>query len=101
MSQSRLARAAGIPAGHLSMLESGERENPGVLTLAKIVAVTGTSVDGLLAEAGLIPEEETARMRDAHRQARIELAAALSQVRELQKQIKAIQKTLSGKKGRA
>ena len=52
LTQSELARRAGIRQGVLSYIESGRTKHPRIDTLSAIAAALGVSVDRLMKKAG-------------------------------------------------
>nr|MBC7245520.1 helix-turn-helix transcriptional regulator [Chloroflexota bacterium] len=55
LSQKELAEAAGIDQSYLSMIESGQRHNPGTRLMARLAQALHVSMDELAARAGYLP----------------------------------------------
>jgi transcriptional regulator with XRE-family HTH domain len=53
LTQAALARAAQVDPGELARIESGERKAPSFLTVCRIAAALGISLDALATKAGL------------------------------------------------
>ena len=62
MSLRRLARLVGLSPSYLSRVERGRVPPPSHRTIAKIARVLQVPPDELLAAAGLVPEDITARI---------------------------------------
>lgn len=58
LSQKELAEAAGIDQSYLSMIESGQRANPGTRIMARLAQVLQVSMDDLAAHAGFLPHRD-------------------------------------------
>jgi len=58
LSQKEVAEAAGIGQSYLSMIESGQRRNPGTRIVARLARVLDVSIDELAARAGYLPSAE-------------------------------------------
>jgi transcriptional regulator with XRE-family HTH domain len=58
LSQKELAQAAGIDQSYLSMIESGQRRNPGTRIISRLALALRVSIDDLAARAGLVPEQQ-------------------------------------------
>ena len=54
LSQKEAAEAAGIDQSYLSMIESGQRRNPGACIVARLAQVLDVSMDELVARAGYL-----------------------------------------------
>jgi len=54
LSQKEAAEAAGIDQSYLSMIESGQRRNPGTRIVARLAKVLDVSMDELAARAGYL-----------------------------------------------
>jgi len=54
LSQKEAAEAAGIDQSYLSMIESGQRRNPGTRIVARLAKVLDVSMDELAARAGFL-----------------------------------------------
>ena len=59
LSQKSVAQAAGIDQSYLSMIESGQRSNPGIRIIASVAQVLGVSIDELAARAGYLPRRRS------------------------------------------
>ena len=57
-SQGQLAYHAGTTGSHISLMESGRRNNPGAILLARIAVALDTTPDYVLTEAGILTETE-------------------------------------------
>jgi len=55
LSQKELAEAAGIDQSYLSMIESGQRRNPGTKVIVRLAQALQVSIDDLAARAGYLP----------------------------------------------
>jgi transcriptional regulator with XRE-family HTH domain len=58
LSQKELAEAAGIDQSYLSMIEAGQRSNPGTRIMARLAQALQVSIDDLAARAGYLPLRE-------------------------------------------
>jgi len=58
LSQKELADAAGIDQSYMSMIESGQRSNPGTRIIARLAQALGVSIDDLAADAGYLPARD-------------------------------------------
>jgi len=58
LTQKDLAIAAGIDQSYLSMIESGQRGNPGTRIIARLAQALQVSIDDLAARAGYMPEAD-------------------------------------------
>ena len=58
MSQKELAEAVGIDQSYMSMIESGQRSNPGTRIIARLAQALQVSIDDLAARAGYLPQRE-------------------------------------------
>jgi transcriptional regulator with XRE-family HTH domain len=58
LSQKELAEAAGIDQSYLSMIEAGQRSNPGTRIMARLAQALHVSIDDLAARAGYLPLRE-------------------------------------------
>ena len=58
LSQKELADAAGIDQSYMSMIESGQRSNPGTRIIARLAQALQVSIDDLAADAGYLPRAE-------------------------------------------
>ena len=56
MSQKELAEAVGIDQSYMSMIESGQRSNPGTRIIARLAQALQVSIDDLAALAGYLPQ---------------------------------------------
>lgn len=52
ITQKRLAELSNVPQQTISAIESGERKNPGIITLQKLAAALGCKVDDMLPDNG-------------------------------------------------
>ena len=57
LSQKELADAAGIDQSYMSMIESGQRSNPGTRIMARLSQALQVSMDELAARAGYLPQQ--------------------------------------------
>lgn len=48
MSQQELSVESGVTQAQISFIESGERKNPGVITIKKLADALGTTVEELI-----------------------------------------------------
>ena len=55
LSQKELADAVGIDQSYMSMIESGQRSNPGTRIMARLAQALQVSIDDLAARAGYLP----------------------------------------------
>ena len=55
LSQKDLADAVGIDQSYMSMIESGQRSNPGTRIMARLSQALQVSIDDLAARAGYLP----------------------------------------------
>ncbi len=60
LSQKEVAEAAGIDQSYMSMIESGQRRNPGTRIIARLAQVLQVSIDELAAHAGYLPRPQPA-----------------------------------------
>ncbi|HUT20025.1 MAG TPA: helix-turn-helix transcriptional regulator [Anaerolineae bacterium] len=60
LSQKEAAEAAGIDQSYLSMIESGQRRNPGARIVARLAKVLDVSIDELAARAGYLSNPQLA-----------------------------------------
>jgi len=60
LSQKEVAEAAGIDQSYMSMIESGQRHNPGTRIIARLAQVLQVSIDELAAHAGYLPRPQPA-----------------------------------------
>jgi len=58
LSQKELADAAGIDQSYMSMIESGQRRNPGTRIMARLAQALQVSIDDLAARAGYLPQHK-------------------------------------------
>lgn len=58
LSQKELAEAAGIDQSYLSMIESGQRRNPGTRIISRLALALQVSIDDLAARAGFVPRQQ-------------------------------------------
>ena len=56
LSQKELADAAGIDQSYMSMIESGQRSNPGTRIMVRLAQALQISIDDLAARAGYLPQ---------------------------------------------
>lgn len=75
LSARELASLAGIAGSHVSLIESGDKENPSPKTLQAICVVLGVSMDWLYAGVGEEPSSETVNEAVASARARFADAA--------------------------
>lgn len=61
LSARELSGLAGVAAGHVALLESGEREHPRSDTLVALARVLGVSLDWLVSGNGETPTVESVR----------------------------------------
>ena len=59
LSQKEVAQGAGIDQSYLSMIESGQRSNPGTRIIASVAQVLDVSIDELAARAGYLPQRRS------------------------------------------
>ena len=80
LSQSGLARAAGIAPDVVSRIESGARANPGFATVARLASALGLSLDALARGSTTLRTSsarvESVQAREAARKARLLLKRA-------------------------
>ncbi len=94
LTQSQLAKSAGLAANHLARLERGDKAYPRFDTVAKIAAQLGVSLDWLATECGLVsgprrpPAAALRRVLTAltagaerNKQTQVELAEAAQELR--------------------
>lgn len=55
LSQKEVAEAAGIDQSYLSMIESGQRRNPGMRIMSRLAQALQVSMDELAERAGYLP----------------------------------------------
>jgi len=58
LSQKEVAEAAGIDQSYLSMIESGQRRNPGMRIVSRLAQALQVSMDELAERAGYLPEPQ-------------------------------------------
>ena len=58
LSQKELADAVGIDQSYMSMIESGQRCNPGTRIMARLAQALQVSIDDLAARAGYLPQHD-------------------------------------------
>jgi transcriptional regulator with XRE-family HTH domain len=58
LSQKEVAEAAGIDQSYLSMIESGQRRNPGMSIMSRLAQALQVSMDELAERAGYLPQPQ-------------------------------------------